>query len=77
MIILNENSQEETKSRFEKREKIKTYFQGIIILHKDREKYSSELTKKMETLSRLSTRIVNKRINHIKSKNIDLTKESK
>ena len=76
MILLNETLREETKNMLEKGEKIKTCFQEIKTLQKDREKLSSELTNKMETLSCLNTRNVNKRINHIKNKNINLTKEN-
>ena len=76
MILMNETLPEETKNRLEKGEKIKTCFQEIKALQKDREKLSSELTNKMETLSCLNTRNVNKRINHIKNKNINLTKEN-
>ena len=54
---------------------MRTCFQEIKSLQKDREKLSSELTKKMESLSRLNTRNVNKRISRIKN-NIDLTKEN-
>ena len=60
----------------EKGEKMRTCFQEIKSLQNDREKLSSELTKKMESLSRLNTRNVNKRISRIKNKNIDLTKEN-
>ena len=42
MILSNEISREETKTRLEKREKIKTCFQEIKALRKDREKLSSE-----------------------------------
>ena len=45
-------------------------------MQKEREKYSSELTKIMKTQSHLSTRNVNRRINCVKNKNIDLTKET-
>ena len=76
MILLNETLREETKNKLEKGEKIKTCFQEIKALQKDREKLSSELTKKMESLSHLNTRNVNKRISRIKNKNIDLTKEN-
>ena len=78
MILSNEISREETKTRLEKREKIKTCFQEIKTLRKDREKLLSELelTNRMETLSRLNTRNVNKRISRAKNKNIDLTKEN-
>ena len=78
MILSNEISREETKTRLEKREKIKTCFQEIKALRKDREKLLSELelTNRMETLSRLNTRNVNKRISRAKNKNIDLTKEN-
>ena len=75
MILLNETLQE-TKNRLEKGEKIKTCFQEIKALQKDRENLSSELTNKMETLSHLNTRNVNKRISQAKNKNIDLTKEN-
>ena len=75
MVLLNETLQE-TKNRLEKGEKIKTCFQEIKALQKDRENLSSELTNKMETLSHLNTRNVNKRINQAKNKNIDLTKEN-
>ena len=77
MILLNETLREETRNKLEKGEKIKTCFQEIKALQKDREKLSSELTKKMESLSHLNTRNVNKRISRIKNKNIDLTKENK
>ena len=60
----------------EKGEKIKTCFQEIKALQKDREKLSSELTKKMESLNCLNRRNVKKRISHMKNKNIDLTKEN-
>ena len=73
---MNETSQEKTKNSLEKGEKVKTCFQEIKALQKDREKLSSELTNKMETLSRLNTRNVNKRISRVKNKNIDLTKEN-
>ena len=43
-------------------------------MQKEREKLSS--TKKMETLSCLKTRCINKRINQAKNENIDLTKEN-
>ena len=76
MIILNETLREETKNKLEKGEKMRTCFQEIKSLQKDREKLSSELTKKMESLSRLNTRNVNKRISSIKNKNIGLTKEN-
>ena len=76
MIILNETLREETKNKLEKGEKMRTCFQEIKSLQKDREKLSSELTKKMESLSRLNTRNVNKRISRIKNKNFDLTKEN-
>ena len=55
------------KKRLEKGEKIKTCFQEISTLQKDMEKFSSELTNKMETLSCLNTRNVNKRISHAKN----------
>ena len=45
-------------------------------MQKDREKLSSELTKKMESLNCLSTRNVKKRVSHMKNKNIDLTREN-
>ena len=73
---MNETLREETKNRLEKGEKLKTCFQEIKGLQKDREKLSSEPTNKMEILSRLNTRNVNKRISHVKNKNIDLTKEN-
>ena len=76
MILLNETLREETKNKLEKGEKMRTCFQEIKALQKDREKLSSELTKKMETLSRLNTGNANKRISRIKNKNIDLTKEN-
>ena len=40
MILLNETLQEETKNSLEKGEKIKTCFQAISTLQKDREKVS-------------------------------------
>ena len=49
IILLNETSREETKNKLEEGEKI-TCFQEIKALQKDREKLSSELTNKMETL---------------------------
>ena len=74
---MKKNSQEEKKKKGQKKEKkIKTCFQGISALQKEREKYSSELTKIMKTQSHLSTRNVNRRINCVKNKNIDLTKET-
>ena len=76
MILLNETLREETKNKLEKGEKMRTCFQEIKSLQNDREKLSSELTKKMESLSRLNTRNVNKRISRIKNKNTDLTKEN-
>ena len=76
MILLNETSREETKNRLEKGEKIKTCFQEIKALQKDRRNLSSELTNKMETMSCLNTRNINKRIGRVKNKNIDLTKEN-
>ena len=51
MILLNETFQEEIKNRLEKGEKIRTCFHEISTLQKDREKLSSELTNKMETLA--------------------------
>ena len=39
------------KNRLEKGEKIRTCFQEISTLQKDREKLSSDLTNKMETLA--------------------------
>ena len=45
MILLNETLREETKSRLEKGEKIRTCFHEISTLQKDREKLSSKLTK--------------------------------
>ena len=76
LILLNETLREETKNRLQKGEEIKPCFQQISRLQKDREKLSSELTKKMETLSRLHNRNVNKRIRCVKNKNIDLAKEN-
>lgn len=49
---------------------MKTCFQETSALQKYREKLSSELTKKIETQQK------HKRITHIKSKNIDQTRES-
>ena len=49
MILLNETLREETKNTLEKGEKMKTRFQKISTLQKDREKLSSEPTNKMET----------------------------
>ena len=49
MILLNETLREETKNTLEKGEKMKTCFQKISTLQKDREKLSSEPTNKMET----------------------------
>ena len=43
---------------------------------KDREKLLSELTKKMETLTYLNIRNVNKRMNQVNNKNIDLIKQN-
>ena len=65
MILLNETFREETKNKLEKGEKIRTCFQEVKALQKDREKLSSELTKKMESLSCLNMRNVNKRISGI------------
>ena len=73
---MNETLQEQTRNRLEKGEKIRTCFQEIKILQKDWEKCSSELTNKMETLSHLNTKNVNKRISNRKNKNIDLTKKN-
>ena len=73
---MNETLQEQTRNRLEKGEKIKTFFQEIKVLQKDWEKCSSELTNKMETLSHLNTKNVNKRVSNIKNKNIDLTKKN-
>ena len=72
----NDYLERDFKNKLEKGEKMRTCFQEIKSLQKDREKLSSELTKKMESLSRLNTRNVNKRISRIKNKNIDLTKEN-
>ena len=49
MILLNETLREETKNTLEKGEKMKTCFQKISTLQKDREKLSSEPANKMET----------------------------
>ena len=45
-------------------------------MQKERGNLSSELTKKMETLSHFNTRHVNKRANQVKNKNINLIKEN-
>ena len=45
MILLSGTLREETKSRLEKGEKIRTCFHEISTLQKDREKLSSKLTK--------------------------------
>ena len=74
---MNETSQEKTKNSLEKGEKVKTCFQEIKALQKDREKLSSELTNKIETLSRLDNRNVNKRISRVKNKNIAKENEEK
>ena len=46
MVLSNETLRKETKNKLEKGEKIKTCFQEIKAFQKDREKFSSELTKK-------------------------------